>query len=62
VDPDANLKEQLELARQLLCGEHDGVEAEMVGDRLAELVLSLHEWIGKGGFLPRAWERKKNNG
>jgi len=47
MDPNAALKELLELAQ---------VEAEN-GARWAELVLGLHEWITRGGFLPTAWKR-----
>lgn len=64
MDPDANLKEQLELAlsirRQFDTCENDhgdfpysemkSIAAE--GDRLAELVLALIEWRRKGGYDP----------
>lgn len=71
MDPDANLKEQLALARQIIhigerhvaeCGE--GYAAKLLieqqahcGEKLAELVLALDEWVRKGGFLPGRWHK-----
>jgi len=69
MDPNANLTEQLFLARRIQtewdrCNE-DGTlpegQQEKVADmanRLAELVTSLDQWISKGGFLPQRWEGK----
>jgi hypothetical protein len=54
MDPTANLAEQLDLANSIL---HDGVEGPEDSERLAELVLALHDWINKGGFLPNQWKR-----
>ncbi|QBI96445.1 hypothetical protein SEA_DONNY_87 [Mycobacterium phage Donny] len=53
MDPDANLAEQLGLARGIVqfAEDHDPQAV-----RLAELVVSLHEWIDRGGFLPAAWQ------
>jgi hypothetical protein len=31
------------------------------GDRLSGLVQDLDSWLSRGGFLPKAWERKKAN-
>lgn len=59
MDPNANLKRQLEIAR-LLTGEdttHDAVEDDV--KELGELVCALDEWIRKGGFLPEAWQSAK---
>jgi hypothetical protein len=53
MDPDANLKEQLELARSI--AEQDP-QSITEASRLAELVLALNEWITGGGFLPSAWK------
>lgn len=52
MDPDANLEEQLRIAKRVL--DADGCDA---GDivRLAELVDALDGWISKGGFLPKRW-------
>jgi hypothetical protein len=59
MDPNANLKEQLEQVQLLLYGkpllQDDYVE---VAGRLAELVEALDGWLSKGGFLPGKWERK----
>jgi len=61
MDPTANLKEQLELARSLTkgsdqLGAYDTVDT-IDAVRLAELVLALDGWIKKGGFLPEQWKR-----
>jgi hypothetical protein len=72
MDPDANLKEQLELAKKLQdAGEMEflpGKADELPNDaaRLAELVLALDEWLrtvdgGKDGFLPRRWSVNPDN-
>lgn len=53
MDPNANLDEQRELARRFV--EETISLAEV--DRLAELVLALDEWLARGGFLPKRWER-----
>ena len=69
MDPNANLQEQLELAREMQAIEdasddEGNLAQEQVDDyqlkagRLADLMLALNEWITKGGFLPSAWERK----
>jgi hypothetical protein len=59
VDPDANLKEQLELARSMVESIDQGDEEGALDDatRLAELVLALDTWIKNGGFMPAAWAR-----
>lgn len=57
MDPNANLKEQLEIARRLAEREEDELLAETGPERLAELVLALDEWLRAGGFLPAAWSR-----
>jgi hypothetical protein len=58
MDPDGNLKESLRLASHIIWAvdnerwiESDETDAA----RLAELVISLHEWIASGGFLPARW-------
>jgi hypothetical protein len=58
VDPDANLKEQLELADSINKSAESGFESPDDAWRLAELVLALDEWIKKGGFLPQRWTKK----
>lgn len=68
MDPNANLKEMVNLAESILLEDdaYDGctvpvMEPEMWDKavRLAELVSALNKWIVKGGFLPDAW-RKEN--
>ncbi len=65
MDPNANLKEQLQLARILLTGNYrlcKGVPAKYIEEdalRLAELVEALDAWLSGGGFLPAAWRIKK---
>lgn len=56
MDPNANLKEQLEIARAILSDDEYDTGYDAV--RLAELVEALNEWIVKGGFLPKDWSRK----
>ncbi len=60
MDPDKNLQEQLELAKHIQ-DQYDeeggnGIDQDDA-NQLAELVMSLHEWIKKGGFLPTEWNR-----
>lgn len=74
MDPNANLREQREIAKQLLNRFNQRVEAEVedVTDaqqvwsevRLAELVEALDKWLSAGGFLPDSWEiaRKRAGG
>lgn len=64
MDPDANLTEQRELAREIIKAIDSGkpIDADDLAhdaDRLAELVTSLDGWILKGGFLPRDWRVKR---
>lgn len=59
MDPDANLKEQLEIAHGIVDASDDEVINESVdnAERLAELILALDGWIKAGGFLPKGWKR-----
>ena len=52
MDPNANLEEQLELAKKLQDSGEAGFESPDDAWRLAELVLALDEWISTKGFLP----------
>jgi len=56
MDPNSNLKEQLEITERMLDPDSEYVDS---GDalRLAELVEALNEWIRKGGFLPKKWQQ-----
>lgn len=59
MDPDANIREQLALARALVTEEErDSSDQATDADRLAELVLALDEWRRKDGYDPYA--RKAN--
>jgi hypothetical protein len=64
MDPDANLKEQRELVRDIRRYiENEGRAPTDDTDRLVDLVEALDEWIVKGGFLPRdwrQWERRRD--
>jgi hypothetical protein len=55
MDPEANLKEQRELANELIAridAEDANFNIEEKAERLAELVLALDEWRRKGGYDP----------
>lgn len=53
MDPNATLEEMRALAAQ----SEDGLGRSDAA-RLGELVTALDEWLGKGGFLPREWDRQ----
>ena len=60
MDPDACLKEMLELAEEVVEPggyKGDGAAGDYTSDaaRLAELAQSLDGWINSGGFLPKRW-------
>lgn len=70
MDPDVNLERLLELAREIVTlvdtsdgddwGETDRGDLEDIaarGGELAEYVLALHEWLAKGGALPKDWSK-----
>lgn len=62
MDPNANLNEQRELARAILALSESREanrkrKIEILTVRLAELVVSLDQWIVGGGFLPTAWAK-----
>lgn len=65
MDPDANLEAALERAREIneLIDSRrrlDPDALEHVADlasELAQLVVALDEWLGKGGHLPHAWSK-----
>jgi hypothetical protein len=59
MDPDANLREQIELARKLqwyIDNDIENYEYETEVSRLAELVIALVEWRAGGGVAPR-WKK-----
>jgi len=58
MDPDTNLREQLQLAKKIMRHVDKGKPIDLDDvDRLADLVVSLDDWITRGGFLPQRWER-----
>ena len=60
MDPEANLKEQLELAEQISnCHDQNVVIDEDDARRLSDLVLAMNGWIIRGGFLPHSWNWKR---
>ncbi len=60
MDPDANLEEQLEIAKRLADGTcyPEGEDYIEDANRLCELVLALDEWLRHGGFLPHPWSKR----
>lgn len=57
MDPDANLKEQRELAAHIVWAiENNRGFDRRKALRFAELVIALDEWLGNGGFLPKDWQ------
>lgn len=62
MDPEANLREQHELAQEIIeitdeAGDAGLTVAEMcdvaeLSERLAELVQAYCEWVQNGGFVP----------
>ncbi len=61
MDPNANLKEQREIATRMLGHNQyraaSGPSYSVDATRLAELVQALDGWITNGGFLPEAWTK-----
>lgn len=59
MDPTANLKEQIEIADQILEDEEDDTDPDPADAvRLAGLVHALHHWMQKGGHLPEQWKKR----
>lgn len=48
MDPNANIAEQQQIAQAILAGTATKKDV----DRLAELVVAVHEWRLNGGFDP----------
>ena len=58
MDPDANLQEQITLANGIIeSAENETGEIILQAIRLAELVLSLDEWLTHQGFPTERWMR-----
>lgn len=58
MDPNANLREQRELAQQIL-RQTNCADIQRQAARLAELVEALDGWIKNGNFLPDGWKRRE---
>ncbi len=58
MDPDRALARMVEIAERIVNGAPQDLEwTALVGraEELSETVLSLDEWLRRGGFLPAAW-------
>lgn len=54
MDPNANLRQMISLASEIIANyDADGTASADDSARLAELVIALNGWISSGGFLPR---------
>lgn len=59
MDPDANLREQMKIAKKISQTGYDNFAAyQDDAERLAELVISLNNWIVGGGFYPKKWRNE----
>ncbi len=62
MDPNSNLKMQLDIAKRLLgypksyVGQDPSVDRTFDAEQLACLVQDLDKWLSGGGFLPKSWE------
>lgn len=68
MDPNANLQEQLAIAKHIIhtwdnCNDDGTLSLAQAADvaddanRLADLIVALDEWIRKGGYLPKRWSK-----
>lgn len=60
MDPDRALDRIVELAERIVNGASEDLEWSRLvtsAEELAETVLSLDEWLRRGGFRPKAWQR-----
>lgn len=56
MDPDENLRQQLQLAGAIIHLADEDYDATDDAVHLAELVQAMNDWIQRGGFLPEQWE------
>jgi hypothetical protein len=56
MDPTENLSEQLDLAKTIVI-RLPFLDSD--GERLADLVLALDQWLRKGGALPEPWKTRR---
>ncbi len=57
MDPNATLEEMRMLSALVMDDSVDISEIDV--ETLAELVISMDEWLSKGGFLPARWDRNR---
>lgn len=50
MDPDEALRDLVESARTIIATSEDELAL-----KVADGVLSMHDWLSKGGFMPAAW-------
>ena len=55
MDPNAALAKMLSRAEKILAADDAGEDVPAEAVELAELILGLHEWLKKDGFLPARW-------
>lgn len=60
MDPDENLRQQLQLAGAIIHLADEDYDATDDAVRLAELVQAMNDWIQRGGFLPKRWTPRQN--
>lgn len=59
MDPNECLSRMLRAAKEIE-DTTDEIERSMLADELACLVLAMNAWIESRGFLPKAWEPKRD--
>jgi hypothetical protein len=59
MDPNECLRELIWLCKSIQDDEHPWFSKDDTTERVADLVVSLDEWIAKGGFLPERWQKKE---
>lgn len=55
MDPNEHLREAIKLAKKIESADFDDHDA----DDLAQHVLDLHEWMCRGGALPKMWNTNR---
>lgn len=63
MDPDVALARLVELCERIANGAPQDVEWAVLvtrAEELAETFLGLDEWARRGGFLPKAWQHRRN--
>jgi len=58
MDPNANLREQIEIATRIVFDPYDRYDTETV--RLAELVVALNDWMKAGNAPPASWDHRRH--